>query len=149
MPAALKTLSSSFIHFFFPLQVAEYLLVTALFREGSSAEAQKAVEWLTNPSRRFSARPFVHSTSATGVRTNRHTIRCESLVYGYEIRILRCGDFQRWCCGASVSKFCGVRVASAQYLHKLLTQGRNRQMIAVSPYVISRSRAKQLRSRTL
>lgn len=55
------------------LQVAEYLIVTALFREGSSEEATKAVEWLVNPQRQFQARPF--TVSAPGNGGQRHTIK--------------------------------------------------------------------------
>lgn len=50
------------------VQVAEYLIITALFREGSREEAAKAVTWLVNPQRRFQVRPFTVSARGAGVR---------------------------------------------------------------------------------
>ena len=59
------------------VQVAEYLLITALFREGTEKEARDALEWLANPERAFAARAFKASTAGTGVRINSRR-RCRS-----------------------------------------------------------------------
>lgn len=57
------------------VQVAEYLIITALFREGSDDEASKAVEWLVNPRRRFQARPFTMASAGSGSQARRKRSR--------------------------------------------------------------------------
>jgi hypothetical protein len=57
-------------------QVAEYLLITALFREGTPAEAQAALEWLANPDRRFAVRAVKRSAAGVGVYIGAARKRC-------------------------------------------------------------------------
>lgn len=60
----------------FLVQVAEYLLITSLFREGTQAEAQAALEWLANPRRQFAAEPVKRSRAGVGVRIRPPEERC-------------------------------------------------------------------------
>eukprot|EP00892_Ulva_mutabilis_P012102 jgi/Ulvmu1/9264/UM050_0013.1 len=48
--------------------VAEYLIVTALYRDGSSEEASRAVTWLVNPQRQFHSRPFTLAARGSRVQ---------------------------------------------------------------------------------
>jgi hypothetical protein len=55
------------------IQVAEYLIVTALYKEGNEGEAEKAVEWLMHPERRFLTKAYTEvcpGKTSTATRTN-------------------------------------------------------------------------------
>ena len=58
--------------------MAEYLLVTALFREGSSEDATLAMQWLADPRRQFAANAVKRSLAGRGVHLHAAPRRCAS-----------------------------------------------------------------------
>lgn len=100
------------------VQVAEYLLVTALFREGSKEEARRALEWLANPDRQFTERAVRQSSAHRGIQIHHAASGCAQLQDACTPHCGTCNQtlFRR---SASARLCCRVRPMHASILYLL------------------------------